>query len=77
MKTITFKPEFEAKLKKLKVKRRFVRNMIAYCEDYHYDLENKIKIANRIGCFNRFIANAFFWEHTPEGYKFWENISES
>jgi hypothetical protein len=77
MKTITFKPEFEEKLKKLHVKRMFVRNLNAYCEAKKQGIETRVTKLNKCETFERFCLMAFTWGKTSEGVNFWENISES
>lgn len=74
-KTIVFKPEFEAKLKKLKIKTKFVSNI------KNRTISNKafkehIIYLNSKSNWNNFISNAFLWDYTPEKYVFWEEISK-
>lgn len=75
MKTIKFPPEYEEKLKKLKVKTKFVNNLLnygfynpnrleEYARDNHYD-------------WYMFIAGGFIWEDTPEEHDFWAKIADS
>ena len=74
MKTYTFKPEFEKKLKG--VKRKFISNLhdstIEYVEDFNRECD---RLNNEIDFWN-FIAVAFMWDKTPEGHEFWEQVSE-
>ena len=41
-KTIVFKTEFEDKLKELKIKTKFVKNVKDYCKRNYYDLQDHI-----------------------------------
>lgn len=73
-KTLTFKPEFEAKLKQLKIKTKFVNN----CKKVKWPEHQAIRIKE---CFNttnnwlHFIVYAFHWDSTPEGYDYWFKIA--
>lgn len=63
----TFKPKYEDKLIELGVFKQFKRNfedVISVIDD----LNSKTKFAD-------FVESAFYWEATPEGHKFWNNIS--
>jgi predicted CopG family antitoxin len=77
MKTIIFKEEFEAKLKKLKVKRRFVRNLRASVETKKNNIELAVNVLNGYDNFELFCIQAFSWGRTSEGVEFWQEISES
>ena len=68
------KPEFMAKLKQLRVKTKFMNNIMdpkwinmLHKEEY---LTNTLTLGSWYG----FIGNAFYWENSPEGYDFWEDI---
>ena len=73
MKTYTFKPEFEKKLKG--VKRKFITNLhnstIEYVEDFNRECD---RLNNEINFLN-FIGSAFVWENTTEGHRFWADVS--
>ena len=72
-KTITFKPEFEKKLKELRIKTKFVKNWIAnkwFSNDPKYCRERAL---NAVG-WKEFMIWAFSWELTPEGYEYWNQI---
>ena len=71
MKTITFKPKFEKKLKELRIKTKFVKNF--YSQKNITKLE--IKDINKIKRWKSFIRSAFFFEKTPEGLDYWWKIS--
>lgn len=75
-KTIIFKPEFEQKLKELKVKTKFVNNLKAYCKQCHYCLATKIAALNNKDTFSRFIGEGFIWADTPEGHAVWNDIEK-
>jgi hypothetical protein len=82
--TIVFKPEFENKLKELKVKTRFVKNF----KNRNKNRQTKkwlvissideiaVKELNSKDSFFIFIDHAFLWVSTPEGYDFWIEIAE-
>jgi len=68
-KTIVFKEKFEKKLKKLRVKIKFVNNV---------KKQGTLRCLQTISeddDFESFVASAFKWVFTPEGYLFWENIA--
>lgn len=73
------KPEFMTKLKKLKIKTKFLNNIVnpkwnLNCwesEDPNAVLKQCLNDNTWIG----FIAFAFLWDNTPEGSAFWCNIS--
>lgn len=73
-KTIVFKPEFETKLKQLKVKTKFVNNLRKYTNN---SMEDVVAWLNCSKSFSLFICNAFLWRSTPEGADFWNNIANS
>lgn len=69
---IKFKPEFESELRRLQVKRKFVRNL---------RLEHTInkKLINELDeekDFENFIKAAIVWNKTPEGEAYWETVSK-
>ena len=75
-KTIVFKKEFEDKLKELKIKTRFVKNVKNNCrmdgcrlQDRLYDLNSKTYWFN-------FVNSAFTWVYTPEGRDYWGDIAD-
>ena len=49
MKTITFKPEFEKKLIELRIKTKFVKNIIAYKCNKNDSIEKFIFFLNKYG----------------------------
>jgi hypothetical protein len=74
-KTIVFKSEFEAKLKKLKIKTKFIKNWKANKWENNDDPIYSRNIANNTTSWNIFIVWAFNWKLTPEGHCYWEHIS--
>lgn len=78
-KTIVFKPEIETKLKKLRIKTKFVKYWIAnkwLFESYakrHRKEANSYEKANN---WSLFIICAFQWLLTEEGYDYWNKISK-
>ena len=75
-KTIVFKKEFEDKLKKLKIKTKFVMNMKYYCKINYYDLQDHICDLNRRIYWFNFVDDAFCWYNTLEGRAYWEDIAD-
>lgn len=74
-KTIIFKPEFETKLKKLKIKTKFVKNFNdPKWSNPNITKENQIECLNALGWFI-FVVFAFNWKNTQEGQEYWENIA--
>lgn len=72
------KPEFMAKLKKLRVKTKFMNNIMDSQWEFSYAIPNKTEI-NLNNCitannWDTFIGNAFNWESSPEGSDFWADI---
>jgi hypothetical protein len=74
-KTIVFKTEFEEKLKKLKIKTKFVKNLknpqwsfMDMIDSYKQKFENATS-------WKTFVVYSFRWERTPEGHLYWERIS--
>jgi hypothetical protein len=70
-KTIIFKPEFEKKLKKLKIKTKFIKRWLA--DDPPTRFESLQSSKN----WRDFILTAFIWKETIEGEKYWNKISQS
>lgn len=73
-KTITFKPEFEKKLKELKIKTKFVKNWIANKWNISSDPEYARHCALNAVEWKEFIIWAFNWDLTPEGHNYWDEI---
>jgi hypothetical protein len=82
-KTIVFKKEFEDKLKKLRIKTKFINNLktvkdplgsITSLEDSP-SLKERIEKLNDRYYWIDFIYGSFTWDKTPEGHAYWENIA--
>lgn len=74
---LVIKPEFDAKLKKLRIKTKFIK----YCKTINLDNEipPKTELRRRQNNAVRwcdFINYAFLWSATPEGAVYWSEISE-
>lgn len=82
-KTIVFKPEFEKKLKDLKIKTKFVKNFkikewpASEHNSVPFSIENNHACCLTTNNWFRFIQNAFNWDTTLEGYDYWKNIANS
>jgi hypothetical protein len=79
-KTIVFKPEFEEKLKKLKIKTKFIYNIkrdldIKLQDTTDKTLIKRIEELDDRPSWRLFILGAFVWEYTPEGKDYWSYIS--
>ena len=72
MKTFTFKPEFEGRLKRLRVKEKFIRNIR---QEEGRNWVNYCNVLNRMMDWYLFISNAFIWKLAPETEKFWIKIA--
>lgn len=76
-KTIVFKPEIEAKLKKLRIKQKFVKNWIANkWSDSEFPKDELREIAESAETWRSFINYSFEWCSTTEGFKYWCDISK-
>jgi len=74
--------EFEAKLKKLRIKRKYLSNFKAQNNHTTANLicnnvRRSIEEGHEISDFYLFICAYFIWSETPEGYDFWRKIAES
>ena len=76
-KTIVFKKEFESKLKVLKIKTKFVKNVKDHCKQYDHDLQDHICDLNRSISWFDFVNDAFWWSKTPEGHNYWSGIASN
>jgi hypothetical protein len=74
-KTITFKPEFEKKLKELKIKTKFVHHIKLYRTRLD-TFEERIEALKDESTFNGFVFSAFDFSATPDGIKYWHEISQ-
>ena len=75
-KTIVFKKEFEDKLKELKIKTKFVKNVKDDCKRHDYSLQKRLYELNSKTYWFNFINNAFWWHMTPEGHAYWDVIAD-
>lgn len=73
MKTYTFKPEFEEKLKRFRIKEKFIRNIK---ERVGQGWIKRCKIIDTESDWYNFILGAFIWVSTPEGQHFWSKIAD-
>jgi hypothetical protein len=71
-----FKEPFESKLKELKIKTKFIKNLKARAKEIGVHAESKINTLDYRD-FCNFISSAFVWSYTPEGFYYWRNISET
>lgn len=76
-KNIKIQPEFDAKLKKLRIKTKFMNNFGKWRKDV---INKDIALCWKTECLNtnnweRFIIYAFSWNLSPEGYTFWVKIA--
>lgn len=73
---IKIQPEFDTKLKKLRIKTKFMNNFGKWRGRPH----KQTKMFWRKECLSTFyweafIERAFSWSFSPEGFDFWYNIS--
>lgn len=68
------KPEFMTKLKKLRIKIKFLNNIV---NPKWKKADKKIELFECLNTnyWDDFILHSFNWENSPEGHDFWENIS--
>lgn len=76
-KTIVFKPEFEAKLKKLKIKTKFVKNFNNPKWIIPENTESYREGCLNAECWTDFINMSFSWRNSPEGFVYWYKILQS
>jgi hypothetical protein len=74
---IVFKPEFEMKLRKLKIKTKFIKNLLNYNKSKVIDERTTIEDLNSFTTWTNFIGNSFNWRISPEGNKYWITIYNS
>jgi len=78
-KTIVFKKEFEDKLKKLKIKTKFLNNLTVESVNQntgnHFQtLEEVVEHLNSKQSYERFLVESFMWNTSNEGSEYWFNI---
>jgi hypothetical protein len=79
-KTIIFKKEFEDKLKKLKIKTKFLKNLKngkGCLQRRYFSGQERIEEINTRVSWWGFVNGMAIWESTPEGHNYWENIARS
>lgn len=72
---LVIRPEFEDKLKALRIKTKFLNN----CNKVEWPYPSKgyfRRNQNEAITWFRFIVNSFHWDSTPEGYYYWSNIAD-
>ena len=74
------RPEFEKKLKKLRIKTAFIKNFNDQFKGlqgtYKKEAkERRLAQLNTTGSFRFFITQAFIWKNTPQGHIFWWDVS--
>ena len=74
-KTITFKPEFEKKLKELKIKTKFVKNFTSKEHGHTKLSEWEQELFRNTDNWHDFIIYSFVWRNTSEGKFFWSSQS--
>lgn len=77
-KTITFKPEFEEKLKELRIKTRYIRNLRrarGFAQLLFKNFTDRINSVNKRDNWRSFISSMAVWSTTLEGYEYWSDIS--
>ena len=71
---LVIRPEFEKKLRELKILTRFKKN----CANPKWVISDPLKqriAQNNTLDWNEFINAAFFWVTSPEGTCYWSNIA--
>lgn len=69
---IRFSPEHERRLRRLCIKKQFLKNISAHGQDAEKFALLSIK---RGDSWYDLINSAFFWLESPEGHDYWENIA--
>ena len=83
--TIVFKPEFETKLKKLKIKTRFAKAVKLYCKRGNHSLKQHLEELQQSNNWANFINHGFVWKNetcktmyelinSKEHYLYWIGI---
>ena len=75
-KNIKIQPEFDAKLKKLRIKTKFMNNFGKWGPSIEItDVAQYKEDCLNTNNWDDFIALAFHWALSPEGSEFWFNIA--
>lgn len=69
---LVIKPDFEWKLRELKILTKFKKNCIN--SGFKHGLEKRIK-QNETPNWYHFIECSFVWVYSPEGHKYWNEIA--
>ena len=75
MKTTKLKPEFEAKLRELKILTKWKKGVKTQCKNTGILFESRIEHFNTFLDFDHLIRVSFPWDETFEGVRFWYEIS--
>lgn len=75
METTKLKPEFEAKLRELKVLSKWKKEYLKNCKEEGCNPNFRILGLNNLESFRRFISGSIYWAETKDGHSFWHNIS--
>lgn len=70
---VVFKKEYETRLIRAGLKRKFIANIIA--DHGRKNLLNVAESLNRQEDWHEFIASAFLWETSVEGADYWCNVA--
>ena len=68
------KPEFMAKLKQLRVKTKFMNNIMDPKWDAEHKTNERLDLCLNTKTWGILIGFAFNWKKTKEGYNFWDSI---
>jgi len=74
MYNIKFKPKFEAKLKELGVREKFIDNLVTQKKGDEFQKTMDV-LDNEVEEFHSFINYAFVWSYTPQNHSFWAEIA--
>jgi hypothetical protein len=69
------RPEFDRKLKELKIKGKYIKNVRNPKWNCPYNAEYLKRYKDGTAIFETFIKKSFNWENSPEGFDFWDQIS--
>lgn len=75
MNRIWVKPEYAVILKRNRLYKKFIANLVIECLRMNRDPVDKLSILNRKSTFRDFICHAFSFIDTREGLEFWLNVS--
>lgn len=72
-----FKQEFEQKLLYLKIKTKFITEIRKDLKNFNQEdqFNKRIEMANKKQHWSSFIATAFIWEDTKDGFEYWAKIA--